>query len=210
MNNLFSLDSQVNFSKSLVLFILLVSANFIGNTLGCKTQYFLNHNKISRHIFGFLSLLFSVNILLDIKIDDEKDPSKKRNLKLHETVLVSLLIYLFYLISSRTHWEFTLLIYSMVITIYILSIVKKDYFDEDIETKKKIDKFTHLLFYLIIIVTFVSFIIYTYDKYLEYGPDLCKTRDLIGLFKKNPNKKKCFSIKKFIFGPNICSNSDIK
>ena len=184
-----------------------MSANFIGNTLGCKTQYFLNHNKISRHIFGFLSLLFSVNILLDIKIDDENNPNKKRNLKLHETVLISLLIYTFYIISSRTHWEFTLLIYSMVIIIYTLSIVKKDYYNEDTKTKKKIDKFINLLFYLIIIVTGISFFVYTYDKYIEYGPNLCKPKNLKDIFIKNPNKKSCFSIKKFIFGPNVCSEN---
>lgn len=192
-----SLDYKVNLSKSLGLFFLLVSANFIGNILGCKIQTIFNSNIVLKHLLGFISLLFFITILTNSEYKDKNNKIIKR--KFHESIKDSFYVYFFFLLLSKTHYEITLFVYLCIFTIYSLSLIRNDYYKDNLSMQQKINYANYMLFYIIILTTVLGFIIYNLDKYNEYGRH--------GPCFLNKKSKKCFSYFKFLFGKTSCKEN---
>ena len=56
------MELNLNSIKGLFLLILAVSANFVGNLLGCKTQKLLTENMFAKHIVLILLIYFTVDL----------------------------------------------------------------------------------------------------------------------------------------------------
>ena len=183
-----------NTSIALGLFVLTISSNYIGELFGCKIQNLLTNNIFVKHIAGFMCLFFFITHLSPFQIE-EKDGTLRKE-KVGMTAIRTLLIYIFYIITSKTYWTFTLTAYSLIFIIYILYLVQTDYYLDDEETTERINNIKLILAIAIAIIILVGFGIYLNEKYIEYGVKNCNKK----------YSKECFTIRKFFLGNTKCRN----
>ena len=183
-----------NTSIAIGLFILTISSNYIGELLGCKIQNLLTNNILVKHIAGFMCLFFFITHLTPFEVIE--DDGTVRREKVGMTAIRTIAIYIFYIITSKTRWEFTLSAYSIIFIIYILHLVQKDYYSENEETTKSINNVKYALSIIAVMTIVIGFGIYLNQKYIEYGVEKCNLK----------YNKKCFSIKKFLLGNTSCKN----
>ena len=161
----------------------LILSNTLGELFGCRLQYILKNSMILKHIVGII-LFFIVNIYTD------KDITKKN---FGFIILITLLIYLWFMITVRTHLQISIIIVSLLLILFTIEIYINRYTisikNVDIEKDdyliqlKKIQTFILLIS---ILITFVGFILYYLEKSKEYGSK--------------------FSLFVFIFGKPQCKN----
>ena len=170
-----------------LLFILIVSGNYIGKLLPCRVQHKLEHNMILKHFIGILTLSFFV--ILSLTSYDKLSNIKK--------ILLSFLLYIFFLAFAKTHYSvwFTLIILTSII--YILYLVKQDIEEnryllfknknkeENINLLTKINK---IISYLTLIIVFVGTIVYYLQKKKEYKKNFNFFKFFIGNTKCKHNK----------------------
>jgi small-conductance mechanosensitive channel len=168
-------------APSLFMFYMLVAFNFIPEIIGCRLQTLLRNNMIAKHITAFLLLFFLVIYVKPENVDKE----------IGYNLILSMILYLWFFMTSRCSFIIVFMIILLLISIYILELRKtrleseenKD--DKQIEQTKLIQK---ILSIVIIVLTIVGFIYYFGQKKLEY-------RDQFRLYK-------------FVFGTNVCRNSN--
>ena len=183
-----------NTSIAIGLFILTISSNYIGEMLGCRVQNLLTNNILVKHIAGFMCLFFFITHLTPFEVIE--DDGTVRREKVGMTAIRTIAIYIFYIITSKTRWEFTLSAYSIIFIIYILHLVQKDYYSENEETTKSINDVKYALAVIAVMTIVIGFGIYLNQKYIEYGVKKCNIK----------YNKKCFSIRKFLLGNSSCKN----
>ena len=155
-------------SKQLFVFYLIISGNFIGSLLSCKTQKLFTENIAVRHILGFATLYFFV-IFVD---SDNASAEPTKN------ILVSLGLYLLFVISTRCYHPCVFAILCILLLIYMIK-QYKDYYNKK-ENKKKLglnakaalniaNKSTLPLITLALICLVFGFINYLGRKSKEYG-----------------------------------------
>ena len=71
--------------KGLFLLILAVSANFVGNLLGCKTQKLLTENMFAKHIVLILLIYFTV----DLTSNKIFHPGKSSSLRIGKNIIAN-------------------------------------------------------------------------------------------------------------------------
>ena len=196
INKDYIIDNIDNTSVATGLFVLTISSNYIGELLGCKVQNLLTNNILVKHIAGFMCLFFFITYLTPFQIESEDGTLRKE--KVGMTAIRTLVIYIFYVITSKTHWAFTLSAYGIIFTIYILYLIQTDYYNKegDEEYSKKIDDVKYILALITVAIVVVGFVLYLYQKYIEYGVEKCNKKV----------SKKCFSIRKFLLGNTSCKN----
>ena len=194
-----NLNYKINMTKSLGLFFLLVSANYIGNILGCKIQTLFKKNIIFKHILGFICLLFFITIITNDEYKDNNNKLVKK--KFIDSVKDSIYIYIFFLLLTKTHIEITIFIIMCIFTIYSLSLIKEDYYKNNKIVKQRINYANYMLYNIIIITTIIGFIIYNLEKYYEYGKK--------GFCFLSKDKKNCFNYVKFLFGKTSCKENKL-
>ena len=171
---------------SVFTFILIVSANFLAEIFPCRVQYMLRHNMYIKHLFGILTMVFFVVLSID------------KNKSIFDIGLNSFLLYILFILISKTHW------YTFFIIVFILSIaffinIEKDRSkqllnDGDEKTNKIIneriknyDYQTIIIYILTIFITIIGVLLYMGEKKLEYknkfdyiiffmGKDICKEK----------------------------------
>lgn len=168
--------------KALFILYLIIAANFIAQTFGCKIQYLLNNNMYVKHLITFFTLFFFIILLspTDPNIDSENIYFKKLG--------ISILLYVLFLLSTRTKGLFFNIFLSLIGINYILNTyaesLNKDKHKEKIE---KIRKLAKIFGRLSIIVLVIGVVIYYQEKKNEYKDD--------------------FKISKFIIGNTECRNN---
>lgn len=190
-NEEYDKNLSINLNKSLGLFVLLVCGNYIGELMGCKLRHILHHNILAKHLLGLMCLFFFITIILPVK-----------NEKLHFTIYKTIGLYIVFVLTTKTHYPITIIIYSFVFGLYILNLIERDYysekeFPEKVKQRNIIKKIYNSITVIIIGLILVGFIFYYNDKLNEYGPTKCK-------FTEN---NKCFSLKRFLLGSRICRNT---
>ena len=183
-----------NTSIAIGLFILTISSNYIGELLGCKVQNLLTNNILVKHIAGFMCLFFFITHLTPFQVVEDDGTVRKE--KVGMTAIRTLGIYIFYIITSKTRWEFTLSAYSIIFIIYILYLIQQDYYMENEEITLLINDFKYGLAVVAVLIIVVGFGLYLNQKYVEYGVKKCDKK----------YNKECFSIKKFLLGNARCKN----
>ena len=163
MLNLASMSNQI------FIFYLIISGNFIGNLLSCKTQKLFTENILVRHILGFATLYFFV-VFVDPD-SESKNPTFR--------ILISILLYAFFIVSTRCYYPFVFAIICILLIIYIIEQYNKYYNKE--ENKSRLNKnelwvlkmsnhSTKILVALNLILLILGFINYLGRKSVEYHP----------------------------------------
>ena len=169
---------------AIFVFTLIVSDNFIQDLLPCAVQYHLTNSRILKHIIGFLTLFF-FGILALPQLANIEGMGK------------SFLLYIIFVINTRTHhkvWVILFLLYAIIYVIHIARLEADKYlnnqiknmnkehksnkeisYKEDILTKRYlfIAKYGYIVervcLYTIIILTVIGLIMFLGEKKIEFG-----------------------------------------
>ena len=151
--------------RGLFLLILAVSANFVGNLLGCKTQKLLTENIYAKHIVLFSLIYFTTDL------------TSKEVTHPYETLKNTSKIWVFYLLFTKMDIQFTIVVFTLLCTLYVL----RNYYEylldnednNDYNNNKNIkrllkDYILKYLPYMVIIILIIGFIKYYIEKRGEY------------------------------------------
>lgn len=164
------------------IFILIVSANFLAEIFPCRIQNLLRSNMLVKHIFGLFTMIFFV--VLSSGITDKN---------IFKIVNMSFLLYILFILISKTQiYAFYLILIFLGIA-YIINIIKEQE-KENIKSEEndklineKINNYENImyvLYVLIIITTIIGGLLYMGEKKIEY--------------------KNNFNYKTFFFGKPSC------
>jgi len=151
---------------AILVFILIISGNYIGQLFPCNVQAVLSESMIMKHVFGFLTLFFFVLLTLP-------------NFTVTEGTQTSLILYFIFLIFSKTHyvfWFLTVFIFSIVYFIYLY---KRELKDDD-PFKSQLNRLNTYLSYLGALVGIIGFLVYMGMKKNEYGKNFKYMQFLLG------------------------------
>ena len=179
--NLSFQDLEIDITKylsGLLLLLLTLSGNFMGETLGCSTQKLLKNNHFIKHIM----LLFFIYFTLNFTGDENEHPG----IRIKNTIIV----WLYFLIFTKTNIYTTIIIFITLLIIYILNNYVT-YNKKDNNKNKKIinnlEKILKIFERILFFVMIIGFIIY--------------------FIKKNKDHKKDFNYLYFLFGKNRCDGN---
>ena len=180
-----------NLPKGLLLVFLSMSGGFLAQTLGCRFQELMSTNMFVKYLFVFFIIFFTVNFTASSNISPTK------------LLILSVLVWLFFVLLSRNNIVSTLIILILLITLFTINNYI-DYYknllaNETDENKKK--KYSELIdkldkAYLNIEVgtltlLVIGFVVYFGQKYKEYK-----------------NKEGGFKLITFIFGNVSCRGNN--
>jgi hypothetical protein len=169
--------------KNLFVLYLVISSNFLAGLFGCKIQDAFNKNIILKHVLGFLTLYFFVTLTET----SEYFPSQ-----LSKRFLFAILIYIWFMITTKMKAEFWVVTILMLGLVYVLQLQKDNENKEKNPDKNKVEIFKKVQYGLIImsgILTVIGFLIYLGEKKYEYGSE--------------------FSMSKFLIGNVVCKGDDL-
>ncbi len=171
------IDSITTIATSVIAFYFVVGCNFIPEIIGCRLQTLLRENMIAKHILGLL-LLFFLIIVVNPKNADQN---------LIKNVIITLIVYIWFLFTTRSPLIITLISIILFIILYILN-SKKDrlILSNEKDKIKFINNIQYIIIIFLIVISVIGIIIYTIEKRKEYG--------------------KNFDIKKFIIGNKSCKD----
>lgn len=176
-----------NLLKSVLLLVLAVSGNFVGNTLGCQTQNIMTNNMYLKHAL----IVFITFFTLNYTAEENENPTKQM------TRAVG--IWLCYLLFTKQNLMFTSLSAGLLCAAYVIDSFSK-YYQTILDSKKSTLEITNELqskvdslnqnknyaFNAGILVIGLGFVLYMRDKYNEYGSN--------------------FNLLTFIFGKTNCKS----
>ena len=157
--------------KGVFLLILAISANFVGNILGCQTQKLLTENMLVKHMFLIFLIYFTINFTSSIQ-DNPLEELKK-----------TLLIWSLYIIFTKMTLLFTGLTFLSLLTVYIMN----NYIEFLKTSKKKDNKLIYrlkdqkkMLYKLIIILMVIGFSLYVIKQRNDYKNNFSWFKFLLG------------------------------
>jgi hypothetical protein len=160
---LFLSNVSLNNYKSLFIFYLIISANFVANIFGCSARKLFADNMIIKHLIGFFTLYYFV-----VLEDPYKDTDNDQYIYFKK-IGITILIYLIFLISSRTKDNYFITFLILLIIIFFLN----NYINSlnQITYKSRIDTINTIINYISIVsicVILVGFILYYFEKKKQY------------------------------------------
>lgn len=185
------LDIETDISDglhSVFLLMLAVSGNFVGETLGCKTQYHMTNNMVIKQIIIFFMIYFT------LIYTSKKDVNPINSLK------NAILIWILFLMFTKMNLRFTTISAVLLCILYVTGNyleyyqnqgkkLKKNQVAEKKKLKEKEQNMKTARHYLLIAsgaVLVSGFTFYYFDKRREYGES--------------------FNTLKFIFGVENCQS----
>lgn len=179
-NKILNLENISAIHKGMLLFLLIISGNYIGSLVSCRTQYLLNNNIYFKHFIGFISLYFFI-ILVELNINPLK------------SLFLSIPMYFYFLMLTKSQSSFFISVIFMLIILVFLQ-KYKSYLDKKTELSKNelifiknVNLIIKIVIGLILILTIIGFLIYLGMKKIEY--------------------KNNFNLKDFLFGKLVCKNN---
>lgn len=171
------IDSFTNIAASVIAFYFVVGCNFIPEIIGCRLQTLLRENMIAKHILAILLLFFLIIVVNPKNVDQN----------LMKNILITLIVYIWFLFTTRSPLIITLISIILFIILYILN-SKKDrlILSNEKDKIKFINSVQYIIIVFLVIISIVGIIIYTLEKRKEYGKD--------------------FNLLKFIIGNKNCKN----
>lgn len=170
---------SANVSPYIILFYLLIGANYLATTFPCSMQRALQTNVLLKHVLGVMFLYFSVYMTTTTS-----NPYKG--------VLVAFGLYAIFLLTTRmTPWSL-MTIFTIMFVILYLEHVKKYHMEkhpDDMTSVKMIGYAQHMGEVVVFVVLLIGVIMYLGEKSREY--------------------KKDWHWGKFIFGVNACKFKDL-
>lgn len=169
--------------KSIFIFYLIIAANFIANIFGCSARKLFESNMFIKHIIGFFTLYYFIIL---------EDPHKETDTDEYiffKKLGVTLLIYLIFILSSRTNNTYFTLFLILLAIVFLLNnyndSLNKTKYKSRIDTIKTIITWLSAASFLVIVI---GFIVYYFEKRQQYKKDFKYTVFLLGTKKcKNLN-----------------------
>lgn len=183
-----SLDEKLPLYSIFILF-LIITASFITELFPCKVRKILSNNIFIKHFFAFLTMIFFVVLTTPIK-----------NNNILDIILNSILVYIIFIFTIKTHYKFFITIMVLLGLLYILTIRKGEIKnimndEENISEKDKLTNsynnltiINNIIFIIVIILIIIGFLVYYGEKKHEY--------------------KKNFDSIIFLFGKPNCNYTD--
>jgi hypothetical protein len=157
----------------IVLLYLLISVGFVLEMLSCKFQTMLRDSMLAKHIITFI-FIFSI-----VVVAGKGTPSENKvfGSTVATNLGVAVVVYVWFVMTTRTPVKWTLSILLLVFVSYILHMVRLDMQREIESGKRKVgDRTLHWVkisesgfVVAAIAATFVGVGVYTYSKRNEYG-----------------------------------------
>ena len=156
-----------NLPKGLLLIFLAISGNFLAQTLGCRFQELMNENMIAKYIFILFIIYFTVNYTSS----SNTSPTK---------LLLTVFVWLFFILLARTNIYFTIIIFILLITLYTINNYidyYKNLMDKETDENKKqeynkiinnLNKAYLGIEILTLSLLIIGFSVYFIQKYIEY------------------------------------------
>ncbi len=184
------------YALAVATFYLLLLSNFLKEIFSCKLQKFLDNSMLAKHILGILMIYFLIIIV---------NPENIKKV-MTTNIYMTLVIYLWFLVISRCNIYITLLILLLLILIYINNIYKSQNKDnkqseeeqsedklseeefenkqpekaKEIQKENKYDKIEKILSIIILLLTIFGFILYIFEKKLEYKEEFTWSKFMLG------------------------------
>ena len=148
---------------SVLILFLLMTVESLGDLLPCSISYLLKNNIITKHIFGFFTMLFFVILA---EHDNE--------LTLEKSISHSLVLYFWFILMTRTSKYFFIVLAILLGAAYLLSIKKRDILRDTKDKKEahhqvlKIETYTDYIYKVFMTLTVLGMFIYMGEKKIEY------------------------------------------
>lgn len=155
----------------------LIACNFLAEIFGCKLQKLLRESMIAKHIVGFSLIMFLIIFA---------EPSIRDTGSYFKGALYSIVLYIWFVMTTKTHIYITLIIIALFITLYFLQLWKESVKEKDEERFKEIEMYQLGISFLSFFITVGGVYNYYMLKSIEY--------------------KKRFNTYTFFLGKTSCKN----
>ena len=197
--------------NTLFIIYLIISCNFLGSLFNCNLQKLLTDNIYIKHIFCFLTILFSI-IYVDSNIVKE--------CKYIEGFFYAIIFYIWFVLTTKTNIYITLIILMLLLIVYILQLhintisnqielneekeelneEKKELYEEQKQNQIKLNKTIdniklsqYIIISITFIITIIGFIYYYISKKKKYQKNWNTLTFIFGknkcMFNNNNNKE---------------------
>jgi hypothetical protein len=159
-------NNFISVQKGMLFFLLIISGNYIGELLSCRTQKLFSHNMYAKHGIALISLYFFV-VISDNQL-------QKYNPII--TFLGTLIIYLYFLCVAKVESKY-FLVTLLVMTLIAFSQIYKEYVIKksddalnkfEISIKNNINNIQSWLIGISLIITLLGLLVYMGMKKIEY------------------------------------------
>ncbi len=170
------MESSITIGKNLFILYLVISSNFLANLFGCKVQQAFQDNMLLKHFLGFLTLFFFVTLA---------DTSETLPSDLRYRFGIALIIYLFFMISTRVNLRFWVPAIVSLGAVYIIEFFKqeekkKEDTDQDRGLIDRYSKAQQGLVGIATLLILVGFLVYIGEKKMEYNKEFRWTTFFFG------------------------------
>lgn len=189
-----NLDVPILISRFAFVFLIyaIITSGYISETLSCQMRNFLKTSSYARHILAvimlFAFIMFEGGWDLDKDEQDKADTNWATGNTIH-TLMISVIIYGIFLISSKSKLIPNIIFFSLLFIIYCVNTYRAYLFDRKRiteNTNRKVLYFEKIMSIIAIIVLIYGFIEYIIYQRTEYANN--------------------FSWMKFILGSRKCSS----
>ncbi len=170
-----------SFALPMFAFYLLLAGSYLHDVFGCRLQHIMKNSMIAKHITAILLLFFLIVAV--------NPSSSEYNIGINFGM--TLLIYLWFLITTRCPYPIMIFIILCLFIIYILG-YQKDFLskknnDEHSEKIKKLQLTQTILGIIALVFSIIGLVLYFIEKKTEH--------------------KNKFNFKKFFFGHHLCNKN---
>jgi hypothetical protein len=183
------MDLQRGISQIAFIFLIFVviSSGYISNIVSCQMQNMLKYNLYARHVIGIIMVFVFIMLEGGWDFDKQRENQSSNNWSTGNTVttlIYSLLIYILFLLSSKSRLIPNLIFFTLVFIIYFTNTYRAYIYErEEIDSKfnDEIMIFEYILLLLAFIVLVYGFYDYViYQKRLR-GPTFNWNKFMLGV-----------------------------
>jgi hypothetical protein len=152
---------------------MLLAANFLPELIGCRFQTVLKSSMAAKHAVCYLLTVFLV-IFVNPKF---------ANQHILSAIVISVIVYVWFIMTTRASVPFALASISLLVVVYILNIRasnQQDDAESDYSSKARTERIQLVLVVLAFLITVTGFVLYVYEKYNEYGSSFSWRLFLLG------------------------------
>ena len=168
----------------------IITSGYITDILPCKTQKFLINNLIIKHIIIytliFLCIMLEGGWSFNMKLQNEEEVNWS-NGNIIDTLIYSLILYIFFLFSIKMNVKYNLIVYSILFIIYLLNTQRLYWKNRDLIS----DKYNNYLLIVTKLLSIFVILIFIYGNINYYNYIKNKHKDNFNIIKLVFGKLKC-------------------
>jgi hypothetical protein len=195
----YNLDFSTNVSRFAFIFLIyvLVTSGYISEILSCQMRNFIQNNWYARHILAiilvFAFIMFEGGWDFD-KSEEDKEPNNWASGNTIHSLIIALIIYLVFLISSKSRLSYNILFFSSLFILYVTNTYREYKFRREDQNNKDINKNNKIIIFEQIVFSFaILVLIFGFFDYYLYQ-------------KRKHENLKDFNFFQFIVGTTNCNN----